>query len=86
MFICRSRAAYALPPVVVTGVTIPYSSKVCDLGMTLSDRVTFDDHINDQCSTLLEKSQFCRILFCISCLKIRIFTEFQFIQQYLQNF
>jgi hypothetical protein len=28
--------------------------------------------------SLLEKSQFCRLLFCISCLKIRIFTIFQF--------
>jgi hypothetical protein len=35
---------------------------------------------------LLEKSQFCHLLFCISCLKIRIFTEFQIVQQYLQNF
>jgi hypothetical protein len=37
-------------------------------------------------NTLLEKSQFCRLLFCIYCLKIRIITEFQFFQQYLQNF
>jgi hypothetical protein len=37
--------------VVVVGVTIiPYSSKVCDLEMTLNDRLTFDDHINDLCS------------------------------------
>jgi hypothetical protein len=50
MFICRSRVAVAPPPVVVAGVTIPYLSKVCDLGMTLSDRLTFDDHINDLCS------------------------------------
>jgi hypothetical protein len=32
------------------GVTIPYSSEICDLGMTLNDRVTFDDHLNDLCS------------------------------------
>jgi hypothetical protein len=50
MFICRSRAAVAPPLVVVAGVTIPYSSKVWDLGMTLSDRLTSDDHINDLCS------------------------------------
>jgi hypothetical protein len=43
MFICRSRALV----VVVAGVTILYSSKVCDLGMILNDRLTFDDHIND---------------------------------------
>jgi hypothetical protein len=29
---------------------------------------------------LLEKSQFCHLLFCINCLEIRIFTEFQFFQ------
>jgi hypothetical protein len=46
MFICCSRAAVAPPPVVVAGVTIPYSGKVCDLGMTLNDRLTVDDHIN----------------------------------------
>jgi hypothetical protein len=50
MFICHSRAAVAQLLVVVAGVTIPYSSKVCDLGMTLNDRLTFDDHINDLCS------------------------------------
>jgi hypothetical protein len=50
MFICRSQAAVASPPVVVAGVTIPYSSKSCDLGMTLNDRLTFDDHINHLCS------------------------------------
>jgi hypothetical protein len=50
MFICRSRAAVAPPPVVVAGVKIPYSSKFCDLGMILNDRLTFDDHINDLCS------------------------------------
>jgi hypothetical protein len=50
MFICRSRAAVTPPPVVVAGVTIPYSSNVCDLGMTTNDRLTFDDHINDLCS------------------------------------
>jgi hypothetical protein len=37
--------------VVVAGVTIiSYSSKVCDLEMTLNDRLTFDDHINHLCS------------------------------------
>jgi hypothetical protein len=40
----------ALLPVVVAGVTIPYSSKFCDLRMTLNGRLTFDDHINDLCS------------------------------------
>jgi hypothetical protein len=50
LFICRSRAAVAPPPVVVSGVTIPYSSKVRDKGMTLNDSLTFDDHINDLCS------------------------------------
>jgi hypothetical protein len=50
MFICRSREAVAPPPVVVADVTIPYSSKVFDLGMTLNDRLTLDDHINDLCS------------------------------------
>jgi hypothetical protein len=50
MFICRSRAAVVPSPVVVAGVTIPYSSKVCDLKMTLNDRLTFDDHRNDLCS------------------------------------
>jgi hypothetical protein len=50
MFICRFRATVAPQPVVVAGVTIPYSSKVCDLGMTLNDRQMFDDHINDLCS------------------------------------
>jgi hypothetical protein len=50
MFICRSRAAVAPPPVVAAGVTLSYSSKVCDLGMTLNNRLTFDDHINDLCS------------------------------------
>jgi hypothetical protein len=29
------------PPGVVAGVTIPYSNKVCDLGMTLNDRLTY---------------------------------------------
>jgi hypothetical protein len=50
MFFCRSRGAVDPPPVVVAGVTILYSSKVCDLGMTLNDRLTFDDHLNDLCS------------------------------------
>jgi hypothetical protein len=50
MFICRSLAAVAPPPVVISGVTIPISSKVSDLGMTLNDRLMFDDHINDLCS------------------------------------
>jgi hypothetical protein len=50
MFICRSRVTVTPPPVVVAGVTIPYSSKFCDLGMTLNDRLTFVDHINDLCS------------------------------------
>jgi hypothetical protein len=36
---------------VVAGVTIPYSSEICDLGMTLNDRVTFDDHLNVQGNT-----------------------------------
>jgi hypothetical protein len=49
-FICCSRAAVASPPVVVAGVTIPYSNKVCDLVMTLNDRLTFDDHMIDLCS------------------------------------
>jgi hypothetical protein len=49
MFICRSRVAVAPPPVVVAGVIVPYSSKLCDLGMTLYDKLTFDDHINDLC-------------------------------------
>jgi hypothetical protein len=50
MFICCSRAAVTPPPVVVVGVTIPYSIIVCDLGMTLNYRLTFDDHINVLCS------------------------------------
>jgi hypothetical protein len=50
MFICRSWATVAPPPVVVAGMTIPYSSKVCDLEMTLNDRLKFDEHINDLCS------------------------------------
>jgi hypothetical protein len=36
--------------VVVAGVAISYLSKISDLGMTLNDRLTFDDHINDLCS------------------------------------
>jgi hypothetical protein len=36
MFIYRSRAAVTPPLVVVVGVTIPYSRKICDLGMTLN--------------------------------------------------
>jgi hypothetical protein len=42
MFICRSRVAVVPPRVVVTGGTI--------CGMTLNDRLTFDDYINDLCS------------------------------------
>jgi hypothetical protein len=36
MFYCCSQAAAGPPTVVVAGVTIPYSIKVCDLGMTLN--------------------------------------------------
>jgi hypothetical protein len=32
------------------GVSISYSSIVCNFGITLDDRLTFDDHINDVCS------------------------------------
>jgi hypothetical protein len=63
MFIYRSRATVSMPCVVVAGVTIPYSSKVCDLGMTLNDRLKFDDHINDFCS---------RVYYISSELKLRL--------------
>jgi hypothetical protein len=44
-------AAVAPLPVVVAGVSIiSYSSIVCNFGITLNDRLTFDDHINDVCS------------------------------------
>jgi hypothetical protein len=43
--------------VVAAGVTISYLSKISDLGMTLNDRLTFDDHINDLSSRVHYKNK-----------------------------
>jgi hypothetical protein len=69
MFICRSQAAVALPPVVVAGVTIPYSSKVCD----------FDDHNNDLCSRVHYSL---RNLWSASVKFKQIFKKFRQIEKY----
>jgi hypothetical protein len=37
MFICRSRAVIVPPHMLVASVTTHYSSKICELGMTLND-------------------------------------------------